>query len=162
MLRNSADFAGVGKAGGSIVWTKMEGRSNSKRRISFQDDHQFTPLSIAAPVNTTSTPLPKPAPPSLRYSTSVKRSSRVMNRHTSNQVEPRHLDSLRELKEDVSDSTPTGAFKRLQGKGLIDESRLKTDESHDCNRSMRLLLDGLEQSLARKEALIRDLALAVS
>jgi hypothetical protein len=129
-------------------------------------DHGVPPLASAAPVNDSSTPLPKPAPTPLRYSTSVslssKRSSRIVHRQTSQQLDPRHLDSLREVSENLNDSTPTGAMRRLIG---VESKSIGTSiavKSNERIKAMEILLEEMEQSLSRKETSIRSMSQAVS
>ncbi|KAI9632294.1 uncharacterized protein MKK02DRAFT_40597 [Dioszegia hungarica] len=132
----------------------------------WRDDHGIPPFSTAIPATSASTPLPKPQPSMLRHSTSItqstKRSTRLVGRIASQQIDPRHLDSLREVSETLTDSTPTDAMRRLQGKdtparpGSLLDKQITAQSTRERD-AIRLLLDEMDRNLDRRESAISRL-----
>lgn len=107
----------------------------------------------------------------LRHSTSItqstKRSTRLVGRIASQQIDPRHLDSLREVSETLTDSTPTDAMRRLQGKdtparpGSLLDKQITAQSTRERD-AIRLLLDEMDRNLDRRESAISRLRQEVS
>lgn len=128
-------------------------------RLSYQNDHDIAPLATAGTIISASTPLRRPTPSILRHSTSIsqinQRSFQAPKRRNSHHIDARLLDSLREVSENLADSTPTAARRRLQDK-TVDASGPSdvSDKVGDSVATIRILLDEMDRILMQKELLL--------
>ena len=67
------------------------------------------------------------------------------------------MDSLREVSENVADNTPTGALRRLRGKKAVSEALSREVSKEERQTALTVLLNEMEQSLARREDAVKEL-----